>query len=265
MDIGKWISRNKAGLLSAIACVGVVVTAVLAGKGAIKAKKTIDEWTEEKHEPLTKFETVQASAPAFIGAAISGAATIGCVVAAQKINSKHIATITASAAMVAKKYDEYLKTNVKINGREAHEKVMQEMTAQDAKKRNLTSETFFTSCSTGSCWDDAEERLFYDTITGTYFRSTLARVIDAEYHMNHHFTSGNDTNVQTWCDFLGIKDKKNENDHRGWLICDDYQWIDFNNSRPVSIGDGMEVIIIEVVFNPIDDYYNFDCSEGWPA
>ncbi|MBO7450297.1 MAG: hypothetical protein J6U54_07985 [Clostridiales bacterium] len=264
MNIQKWLSKNSSGILSFVACVGVAVTAVLSYKGAIKAQETIKEWTEEKHEELTTVEKVQASAKHVVPAAVAGAATIGCIVASHKIDQKQIVMLTGAVAAVSKKYDDYRKANIKVNGKEAHDKVMEEIAVEKAREGRITGESMFTICDLNSSLD-GEERLFYDAITETYFTSTLSRVLDAEYHMNRnmHVEGGcPDLTVQMWCDFLGIDNKKH--DKRGWTYCDSYQWLDFTNSDPVDIGDGMECIIIDCVWEPIEDYEDFDMFEDWP-
>ena len=60
-----------------------------------------------------------------------------------------------------------------------------------------------------------------------------------------------------WCDFLGIENEKK--DTRGWVLCDCYQWIDFDISDPVDIGeDGLEAIIITAITSPIENYLDYD-------
>lgn len=264
MNFKKWISKNSSGILSVVACVGVVVTAALTFKGAIKAKETIDEWTEEKRAELTTFEKVQASAPSLIPAGIAAAGTIGCIVASHKIDQKHILTIAGAGAGIAKKYDDYRKANIEVNGKEAHDKVMEKLAVEKAKEQRISGDFMFNICDLNSSLD-GEERLFYDSITETYFTSTLSRVMDAEYHMNRNMNvegGSGAVDVQMWCDFLGIENK--HHDRRGWTICDDFTWLDFNNSDPVDIGDGIECIIISCMWSPIEDYEDFDLYDDWP-
>ena len=258
MDIKRWLSKNSTGILSAIACVGVVVTAVLTYKGTIKAQETVKEWTEEKRAELTPFEKVQASAKPLAPAVISGIATMGCIVASHKIDKEHIAVIAASGAGIAKKYDDYRKANVEVNGKEAHDRVMEKLEAQKAEEANLCAESMFTVTSLNSKLS-TEEFLFHDEVTDQYFTSSLAHVLDAINHLNRNFTMGHpEVDVQMWCDFLGIINKKK--DPRGWFLCDDYTWIDFDISNPVEIEDGMEVIAISPTVEPVPEYWDYDCS-----
>lgn len=258
MDIKRWLSKNSTGILSAVACIGVVVTAVLTYKGTIKAQKTIEEWTEEKRAELTPFEKVQASAKPLAPAAIAAAATIGCIIKTECINKEHIAVVTASSVGLAKKYDDYRKTNIEVNGKEAHDRVIEKLEAQKAKETNLCAESMFEITSLNSKLSN-EEFLFHDELTDQYFTASLAHVLDAINHLNRNFTMGHpEVDVQMWCDFLGVTNKKN--DKRGWFLCDDYTWIDFNISDPIEMEDGIEVISISTTVEPVPEYWDYDCS-----
>lgn len=256
MSISKWTSNHASGILSLVACVGVAVTAVLTYKGTIKAQKSVKAKIEEKQDELTTMETVKASAKPLAPAAISGVATIGCIVASHKIDKQHIAVLAASAAGVAKKYDDYRKTNIEVNGKEADDRVMQRLSVQNAKQSNLCSESLCQITSLNSKLSK-EVFLFHDNITDQYFKSTLSQVLDAINCLNRNFTMGHpEVDVCMWCDFLGIENKNK--DTRGWVLCDDYTWIDFDISDPVEIEDGVEVIEISPIITPIKDYMNYD-------
>lgn len=263
MDIGKWLTDNKSGILSGIACVGVLATAVLTGLGVIGAQKTIKEWTEEKHDELTTFEKFQASVKPLLPAAGAAIATIVCIKEAHKIDTKHIAALASGAAITAKKYDEYRKTNKRVNGDEADKAVQKEIMVEKAKDANICAPSFFTLTDLNSRMSK-EEMLFYDTITEQYFTASLAHVIEAEDQLNRNFTMGADTDVDMWCGFLGIPNKNH--DTRGWCVNDCFTWLDFNNGDPVDLGDGMKAIPIECAFEPIPGYLDFDpIEDDWPC
>lgn len=256
MDFSKWISKNSSGLLSIAACVGVLATAALTFKGAIKSKKTMNEWEEEKREPLTRFEKVQASAKHMLPAAATCAATIGCIVGAQAINKEHIAALIGAGAITAKRYDDYRKANIEVNGKEAHDRVVKKLQVQKAKQSNITSPSMFEITTLNSKLSK-EEFLFHDDITDEYFTGSLAQVLDAINGLNRNFTLGHpEVDVQMWCDFVGIENKKH--DTRGWVLCDDYTWIDFDISDPIELEDGLEVIEITPLQTPIKDYQDYD-------
>jgi hypothetical protein len=257
MKATKLFSDNKSGILSLIACVGVGVTAFLSAKAMPKAEKAISDFKDDNSEKeLTFFGKVKVAGRHFIAPIISGAATIGCILGAQKVNNETIIAMTGAAGVAAKKYDDYRKANIKVNGKEAHDRVMEELAVQHAKESNIVSESLFEMTSLNSKLSK-EEFLFFDDITGQYFTSSLAQVLDAINALNRNFTMGHpEVDVQMWCDFLGIENKKKDN--RGWVLCDDYQWIDFDITDPVELEDGIEVITITPMQTPIKDYLDYD-------
>lgn len=255
-DFSKWITKNASGILSVAACVGVALTGVLTYVGTIKAQETIKEWTEDKQDELTKFEKFQASVKPLAPATAAMVGTVVCIAKARRIDKTHIATLGGTAAVMAKKYDDYRKANIRVNGRDAHEKVLEELMAKKAEESNIYSESFFEMMTLNSKLSK-EEFLFYDDITDSYFTSSLAHVYDAINALNRNFTMGyGETDVNMWCRFLGIENKNH--DTRGWVLGDDFTWIDFNISDPIEIGDGMEVITISTTTTPIQDYLNYD-------
>ncbi|MBO7449417.1 MAG: hypothetical protein J6U54_03530 [Clostridiales bacterium] len=258
-------ASKLSGLLSFAASVGVVATAVLTGIATVKAMDEIDEWMDEKHDELTTFEKIQAGAKHYVAAVGAGIATIICINESHRISKEEIALVTGAAVAATKRYDEYRKANIETNGREAHEKAMAKVAAVDAKDANIAASSLLMTCQTGESWENGKEQLFYDSITKQYFKSTLAKVMAAEYHINRNFTNGYpDVNVQMWCDFLGIPNKNK--DERGWTYNDEFSWLDFNNSKPRDIGDGVKASIIECAWTPIEGYLEYDClHDEWPC
>lgn len=87
-----------------LASAGVVVTAVLSAKGALKAEKVLN------NETLTAKEKAKAAAPAFIPATVSGIATLGFIFAANVLGEKQQADIIAATMSLYKSKRECLDT-----------------------------------------------------------------------------------------------------------------------------------------------------------
>lgn len=253
-DILKILNRYKSTIFSGIACIGVGVTAWLTHKA------TIDAIDKPKDRPLTE-KLKDYGFPI-----ASGLATIGCIAASRMIDAKDLAIVTSVGTATAKRYSDYKRKNIELNGVEKHQEILRELDVEEVNGRGITAESMCAMTSLGEDTSD-EVFLFHDTITDTWFKSTLARVISAEYHLNRNMNgipeSCGMANVQMWCDLLGIENK--HHDERGWAVNDCFQFLDFNNSEPVDIGDGLEVIIISCVWEPVLDYENVDCWDSWPV
>lgn len=101
---------NKATICSLIGSVGVVVTSVL----AVKCYKN-----------TTPDDDLKTKAVKYIPAVLSGGVSIGCILAADKINKKEIAAVTASAAYFAQKFQDYEKEVREIVGDEKADEIQE--------------------------------------------------------------------------------------------------------------------------------------------
>ena len=85
-------------ICACLASAGVVVTAILSAKGALKAEKVLHD------EELSAKEKVKAAAPAFVPAGVSGLATLGFIFAANILGEKQRAALAAGLLPMYKEY-----------------------------------------------------------------------------------------------------------------------------------------------------------------
>lgn len=91
--LSRKIVENSPAILTGIGVAGVVVTAILAAKGAVKANNDIIDIEHSSGATLTPKEKIQITWKHFIPAAVVGTGTIVCVISAQSINSKRAAVL----------------------------------------------------------------------------------------------------------------------------------------------------------------------------
>ena len=97
-------------------------------------------------------------------------------------------------------------------------------------------------------------RLFYDAFSRRYFESTIAQVLEAEYHLNRNLSLGGDVCINDFYNFLGIE-PIDGGDYLSWFYFyeDGISWIDFNHRKTV-LEDGLEVYVVDIVYTPrMDD------------
>ena len=96
-------------------------------------------------------------------------------------------------------------------------------------------------------------RTFYDAFSQRHFESTISKVIQAEYHLNRNFMFNGVISLNDFYEFLGLE-KIKIGDDLGWSNCNgDIYWIDFNHHR-IDLDDGMEIFVIDMVFEPTADW-----------
>lgn len=90
-ELGKWALKNTPSIISGLAVVGVVATAVAASKDSLRAKEILDDLPDDA-EPVDR---VKAFSMAYIRTFIVAAGTIGAIVMSDKMHlSKEAAALT---------------------------------------------------------------------------------------------------------------------------------------------------------------------------
>jgi hypothetical protein len=237
------LRRNAPTILTIVAGVGVVVTAVSAVKATPKALELLEDATNNKGEDLTTVEKIKVAGPVYIPSVIFGAATIGCMFGANHLNRQQQAAMTSAYALLDNSYKEYKKKVKEMYGEEADEYVRKELAKDQYADNDIV-------------WDDDTE-LFYDEFSKRYFESTMKDVIQAEYNLNRQMATCSGAYLNEWYEFLGIPEIP-AGKELGWstgILESHYwaQWIEFDHTR-VEMEDGMECTIITMRYEPVIDF-----------
>ena len=250
-----FLKRNGSTILTGLAAVGVVSTAVMAVKATPKAIELLEKAKEEKGEELTKLEKVQVAGPSYIPSVVMGASTLICLFGANVLNKRHQAALVSAYTLVDSSYKEYKQKLKELYGEEAHEEIVNAITVEKAREVGINAECICANtCLTN---DEAcgEPVLFYEEWSHRYFETTIEQVITAQYHLNRNFVLRGYTTVNELYDFLGL-DTTKEGDVLGWAVEDELYWIDFDNRKTV-LDDGLEVYIIETPWGPTPDFLEY--------
>lgn len=237
------LRRNAPTILTIVAGVGVVATAVSAVKATPKALELLEDATNNKGEDLTTVEKIKVAGPVYIPSVIFGAATIGCMFGANHLNKQQQAAMTSAYALLDNSYKEYKKKVKEMYGEEADEYVRKELAKDQYADNDII-------------WDDDTE-LFYDEFSKRYFESTMKDVIQAEYNLNRQMATCSGAYLNEWYEFLGIPEIP-AGKELGWstgILESHYwaQWIEFDHTR-VEMEDGMECTIIAMRYEPVIDF-----------
>ena len=127
--------------------------------------------------------------------------------------------------------------------------------AEKCKEVSISSPSFISNSSLdfGEGMEPEITRTFYDSFSQRYFESTIEKVIQAEYHLNRNFMFAGVIPLNDFYEFLGLE-RTDFGDKVGWSsVNGDIYWIDFNHHR-LTLEDGMEIYIIDMVFEPTADW-----------
>lgn len=253
----KGIQRLKQGLkessptiLTCIGAIGVVATTVTAVKATPKAIELIRRDSIVNHEgdanAYTALEAVRSSWQCYVPSALIGVSTIVCIFGANVLNKHNQASLTSVYAMLNESYKKYRKAAKTVYGEDADSKI----SVQAAKEQWVSADGYNMYYPDA---DDSEKILFYDDHSKRYFTSTMAAVINAQYHFNRNLMLRGDAYLNEFYTFLGIE-TTDDGDKMGWsmedLVCGGVMWLDFEN-RLVKMDDGLECYIVSALWEPI--------------
>lgn len=244
--VGRQLYRSSPTILTVVASVGVVVTTITAVRATPKAVKLLKEAELEKGENLTKVEIIRVAGPSYIPSALLGISTIVCIFGANALNQKKQASLMSAYAMLNESYKQYRKSAKIVYGEDADDKIHAEM----AKDAMVSTYDWGYQVYNMDMDSESERLLFYDLSSKKYFRTTMAAVLNAQYHVNRNIAIRGDCSLNEYLSFLGVEGIDGGDD-LGWDISYmveemDCYWLDFDNYKS-TLEDGLECIIIDTM------------------
>jgi hypothetical protein len=192
----EFAEANAAALLTAGGVVGTVTTAVLAGRAGFKAAEILREQEEKwqrdaamydvDHDnagqlaPITKFDKVRVVGLHFLPPVVTGGATIGAIIMANRVSANKAAALAAAYGLAERNLSEY------------REKVAEKLTGP--KKTAIDDELAQDRVNSADGYQNIVivegEVLCFDEPTARYFRSTMENIKSAVNAVNqeilHH-------------------------------------------------------------------------------
>lgn len=183
--VGNFVQKNSPYILTGLGCAGVVSTAVMAGKAAVKAHDRIKqerEELEEKYECETidpDFKTkAKLTWKYFVPPVVMGTVSIACICGAQTVSSRRhaaLASLYTLSEQTLKDYRENVKEIVGKNKEEkAYDKVQQDRLLADPPRKD--SQIILT---------EKGNTLFKDSFSGRFFKSDIEALRKVENELNH--------------------------------------------------------------------------------
>lgn len=176
-DMRKSLSRRSPEILMGMGIAGMITTTVLAVKATPKAVLLLEEKKNDLEvEKLTPVETVKTAWKCYLPAAISGAASIACLVGSNSVNARRHAALATAYKLSETAFAEYRDSVVDVIG-EKKEKAVRDKTSEKQIKENPVTKTEIIM--TGK-----NKTLFFDPLSHRYFYSTIETIKRAENILN---------------------------------------------------------------------------------
>ena len=207
MTLPLWARVGKAKLvdhsptiLSGLAVGGLVATVAFAVRATPEALKRINALRDEKAAeagPLLKDQDeardddpdvvsiVKATWTCYIPAAVSGAATIACIIGANQIGLRRQVALAGAYALAEGAFREYKDEVIKVLGEKKEREVNERISERKIQEKTPDAQVIIVG---------GEDQLCYDRYTGRYFRSTAEKIRQAEIELKSTILK------DMWCD-----------------------------------------------------------------
>ena len=251
VKIGNLIRNVRAGftkrspeILLGIGIASGITTTILAVKATPKAIRLIEQAETEKEKPLTTKETIKEVWKCYIPAAISGAASVACLIGGHSINAKRNAVLATAYKLSETALMEYKNVVMDDFGeekaKELSEKVMQRRIDNDPVTNR---EVLITGTGTQLC---------YDGISGRYFESDLNSIKAAVNKMNETMIHSMYASLNDFYYEIGLSNTE-LGDMLGWNLDDGLLEIGYGS---MIANDGRPCITLDYTIAPRYDFAN---------
>lgn len=252
-------NKHSSTILAILASFGAGGSVVSAIAATPKALKKIERDSRANHNgdpyAYTKKEAVASAWKFYIPTAALTVSTIVCILGSNALNKHQQAMLTSAYALLDSSYKDYKNKLKELYGEETHNNIVNELAKETVDAPHLYTCGAFSSTTLdfGDSVEPEVIRTFYDAFSDRYFETTTEKVLQAEFHLNRNYWIGGAVSVNQFYKFLGIKGIEG-GDSIGWdTLVDDGWCIDFNHRR-ITLDDGMEINIIEIVSEPTADF-----------
>lgn len=243
----QFVSKRSPEILTGIGIAGMITTTVLAVRATPKVLQLIEEkknedWVDE----LSPLEVVKTAWKPYVPAAVTGVASVACLIGASSVNAKRNAALATAYKLSETALSEYREKVIETIG-EKKEKTVRDKVAEERVKKNPVSKSEVIVTNNGTT-------LCFDPISARYFKSSIDKIKRAENELNKqmlHDISGY-VSLNDFYDELGL-DHTSVGDDLGWNVD---RLIDISFSSQLN-DNGEPSVVLDYLVAPKYDFYKF--------
>lgn len=207
--------KHSPEILTGIGIAGMLSTTVLAVRATPKALMLIEEKKREKkfagEQPeLTKLEVVKTAWKPYIPAAVTGAASVTCLVGASSVNARRNAALAAAYALSESTLADYKEKVVETIGEKKAQEV-KDAIAKDKVENDPVSRKEIAITDKG-------ETLCYDALSGRYFKSDIEYIRRAVNNLNERLLFDTHISLNEYYDEIGLEEIFPMGENLGWTV-----------------------------------------------
>lgn len=224
-QLGMILQKNSPYILTGLGCAGVVSTAVMTGRAAVKANNTImgyedlmamklsNEELEQRGTPnmyiATPKEKVKLTWKYFIPPVASCMVSVGCIIGAQSVNARRHAALASIYTLTESTLKDYQEKVIELVGEKKEQKIRDDI-ARKRLEDNPVSKNEVIITGKG-------EMLCYDTLSGRYFKSDIETLRRIQNDFNHEMMGSMWVSLNDLYYAMGLSTIK-IGDELGWTV-----------------------------------------------
>lgn len=177
--LGVVINENLPHILTGVAAVGVVTTAVEAVKAVLKVKK-IDANEDDERKPSDKAKSIVWS---FIPAVVSGVLTIVCIVSSDVVHTKRYTSLLGAFVLTKSEFEKHKDDLKELLGPDKTKEIEQQLAEKRlARASSDVDESILKKMRFGDAVEDSKyvKHKVVDLVTGATFKSSYAALLRGE-------------------------------------------------------------------------------------
>lgn len=207
-SIGLVLRKNSPQILTGMAVVGVIGTVVLAVRATPEAVREIHDaqidlrdTSENEDAPLvdlTPRQIVETTWRIYLPAAVTGAATLACIIGSNAIGVRRQVAALGAYAIVDRAFAEYKDKVIEQFGEAKERKVHDAIAVERLTSNPPQSEADVILTGKGNT-------LCYDTFSGRYFRSDMETIRQAQNTINGQIFHDMYIELDAFYELLGLR------------------------------------------------------------
>ena len=240
------VSKNATTILAAVAVSGVVATTVLAVRATPRALDAIFAASvacpDGEFAANTKIEKLKVAWKFYIPTAVMATATIACIIGGNTISTRRTAALASAYTLADTAIKEYQSKVVEVIG-ENKELKIRDAVSQDRLDANPVTANNLVHVANGG------EVLFYDTVSGRYFKHDIESLRRAENTLNQRLLNSSYVSLNEMYREIGLDETK-LGDDMGWVPDN---MIDFRFSARLA-SDNTPCVVLDYKIDPKMDW-----------
>lgn len=260
------LGKHSPEILTGIGIAGMITTTVLAVRATPKALELIEDEKRRQNREIVKeaardgrdfcpqvtklkpVEVVKVAWKPYVPAAVTGAASVGCLIGASSVSARRNAALAAAYNLSQTALTEYKDKVIETIG-EKKEKTIKDKIAKEKVEKNPVKQSDIIITGKG-------KTRFLDVFSGQRFESDIETIKKAENIINRKLINDMYVSLNDFYDLIGpgLEQTKLGED-LGWNLDVGYVEIDFSAQID---DDGVPCIVLDYNVAPIYDYYKLN-------